>query len=68
MILCVFGLLGVNTLVIGTVSIKQVIHNKKIASLKKSQAEYIRQRDIALSIIDTAIDLNFNFYKLQRPE
>ena len=67
LIFCVFTLLGVNTLIIATVSIKQIIRNKKINKLKKTQTEHIRQRNIALHVISNAVGLNYNFYKLQRP-
>ena len=68
MIFFVFFLLGVNTIVIGTVSIKQILRNKRLKYLKGIQTEEMRKRNVALEVVAVAITLNVNFFREQNPD
>ena len=68
MIVWVFILLGVNTIVIGTVSAKQILRNKRLTYLKGIQTEMMRRRNIALEVLDVAWNLNVMFFKEYNPK
>ena len=67
MIIWVFVLLGVNTIVIATVSIKQIKRNNRLKYLKGIQSEFMRRRNIALEVLEIAWTLNVNFFRDQNP-
>lgn len=61
----VFSLLGVNTLVIIFVSLRNVIRTRRLKYLKSVQSEHIRQKTIACEVIAIAHQLNTNFVKMR---
>ena len=67
MISCLFFFLAINTLVIIYISAKNMLRASRLKYLAKLRDNEMKERDLELSMMLFAKDLNINVYKKANP-
>ena len=67
MIGCLFFFLAINTLVIIYISVKNMLRSSRLKYLAKLRDKEMKERDLELSMMVFAKDLNINIYQKANP-